>query len=378
MQRATQIDIIRRYLALDASGQTQLQPAVHTIPAEHYLSDERVDAECRRLMGEQPVLACLGVDVAEPGQFVTLESDGVPLVVLRGSDGVLRAFVNICRHRAHPVADGCGQTRALVCPFHSWTYRLDGSLSGRPRSLGGFDDIGPESLGLLPAPVAEARGLVFVRARGDQPIDAEAHLAGLGPEIGNYDLDRYVPYARRSSSWNANWKLIVDTYMESYHVFSLHSDSVGPDYPGHVMVFDGVGPHLRFPVPRASLLALRDRPEHEWDLLAHATVQYLLAPNAILNHTVDHVLTWRFIPRGPARTDIEMAFYVPRDRAGETAYWDEWVDLHVNVTYLEDFPASERIHRALASGAIERTLLGRNEIAVMHFHQALDRLLAEP
>lgn len=377
MQREVQLELIRRYLALDAAHATQLEPAPYRVPVERYLSAQRAARESDELMGHRPVVACLSPDVAAAGQYVTLESGGVPLLVIRGSDGELRAFVNACRHRAYPVAEGCGTCRQIVCKFHSWSYRLDGTLAARPRSLGGFDGVAPETRGLVPVPVAEKHGLVFVRPRGGEEVDVDALLGPLGAELDSYRLDQYVPYARRSSSWQCNWKLIVDTYLESYHVFSLHGDSVGPDYPGHVMIYDPFGPNLRFPVPRASLLALGDRPEAEWDLLAHATVQYLIAPNTIVNHTVDHVLMWRFVPRGADRTDIEMAFYVPAQprEPRDDAYWDSWVDLHVNVTYLEDFPASERIHRVLASGAVNHTVLGRNEIAVMHFHRSLDQLL---
>lgn len=373
MDRDTQLALIDRYLALEAAGRTQLDEAPTRLAADRYTGRAQFDREVARLFRQAPVLACLASDVAAPGSYVAIESGGVPIIVVR--DGAeLRAFLNICRHRAAPLVSGAGSTRAFVCPFHAWTYRTDGQLAAQPRSMGGFDDLPTADRCLRSVPVAEAAGLVFVRPEGDEPIDVDAHLAGLGIELAAYRLDGFVAYARRRSTWQANWKLIVDTYMESYHVFSLHKGSVGPDYPGHVMVYDPFGPHLRFPVPRATLFALRDQPRESWNLLQHATVQYLLGPVAIVNHTVDHVLTWRFLPEAPDRTTIEMVFYVPAvDQADDRRpYWDDWVNLHLDVTYQEDFPASEAIHRTLVSGRVEATTLGANEIAVRHFHRAVD------
>jgi phenylpropionate dioxygenase-like ring-hydroxylating dioxygenase large terminal subunit len=175
--------------------------------------------------------------------------------------------------------------------------------------------------------------------------------------------------------WRANWKLILDTFMESYHVFALHGASVGPDYPGHVMVFDAYGPHMRIPVPRASLLDLASRPRDEWDLLAHATVQYHLSPNAMVNHTIDHLILWRFVPTAVDATVAEMTMYVKSDEVSDDPAWrkgmDDWFDLHDAVTRDEDYPESERIQRTLGSGRVPPLVLGRNEGAVQHFHRSI-------
>jgi phenylpropionate dioxygenase-like ring-hydroxylating dioxygenase large terminal subunit len=378
MDHATQVDVISRWLEMYRNGTTQLAADVLEVDPSIYTSPEWFSRERTRVFQRGPVIACLTADVRAPGDYITLESGGVPLVVVRQDDGSVAAFVNACRHRATQVAHGCGQAKNFACPFHNWTYARDGRLLGQPRSQDGFASVPKESLGLVEVPVAEAHGLVFVRASGDEPIDVDTVL---GPEVAHdldrFELTKYHVWDRMRREWNCNWKLLLDTFTESYHVFALHGASVGPDYPGHVMIFDAFGPHLRIPVPRSSILDFEHVPQDEWDLLAHATVQYHVSPNAMVNHTIDHFILWRFEPVAPDRTVAEMTMYTSEPRSAHdpgdewTASMVAWFDLHDAVTRDEDYPESERIQHVLGSGRVGRTLLGRNEGAVQHFHRTL-------
>jgi phenylpropionate dioxygenase-like ring-hydroxylating dioxygenase large terminal subunit len=377
VDHATQVDIIARWLEMHAHATTQLADEVMRVDTAVYRSPEWFEREQQALFRDGVVVACLTADVRRPGDHVVIDSGGIPLVVVRAPDGALRGFVNACRHRGAQVVRECGEgARNFACPFHAWTYSLDGRLLGRPRSQGGFDEIAKDDCGLAQVPVAEAHGIVFVRPGGGAPIDAVAQLEGLGPDLDSFRLDSYRVYGRMRREWRCNWKLLLDTFMESYHVFALHGASVGPDYPGHVMIFDAFGPHLRIPVPRASLLDFAERPQTEWALLPHATVQYHLSPNAMVNHTIDHLILWRFDPTAVDCTVAEMTMYVPlHEPADDEAVWrkamDDWFDLHDAVTRDEDYPESERIQRVLASGCVPSTTLGRNEGAVQHFHDTI-------
>ena len=374
MDHASQIEVIARWLDLHDRGETQLVDDVMPVDVSFYLSDAWFAREHHALFREGVVVACLGADVRESGDHIVIESGGIPLVVVRDGDGVVRGFVNACRHRGSPVVAACGVgARNFACPFHSWTYALDGRLLGQPRSEGGFSSLDRDDYGLLTVPVAEAHGLVLVRPGGDAPIDAEAELHGVGADLDAFHLGSYHVHGRMSRTWQCNWKLLLDTFMESYHVFSLHGASVGPDYPGHIMVFDAYGPHLRIPVPRSSILGLASAPRDEWSLLPHATVQWHLAPNAMINHTIDHVILWRFVPTAVDQTVAEMTMYVPHqvDDDDERKVMDDWFDLHDSVTRDEDYPQSEHIHSVLSSGSVTTNVLGRNEGAVQHFHRSV-------
>ena len=379
MDDATQAAIVAKFYDLAARDTTTLATRTRHVDPGFYTSDEQFERENDILFRRGVVFVATTADVAEPGQYLTTESGGVPLVVVRRADGEVAAYVNICRHRGLPVAAGCGTARhRFVCNFHHWAYAVDdGHLLAQPRSYGGFDAEPPDALGLRPVPVAEAHGLIAVRPVGDEPIDIDGELCGLGAPIGQFGLGDHHVHSRDTTEWNCNWKLLVDTFLESYHVFALHRASLG-DQPGHRMYFEAFGPHLRVPVPGPTLYEQTDVAPADRRLVGHATVQHHLSPNVMVNHVFDYLLMWRFVPLAPDRTRAELTRYWP-EPVDDTvkARLDRRFSWQYRLTAEEDYPASERIHHALQSGQVERTVLGRNEAAVIAFHETIERRLAE-
>ena len=155
----------------------------------------------------------------------------------------MRAFLNICRHRGGRVATGRGRPgRAIKCPYHSWAYDLNGELLGQPLARDAFEGLDRRDLGLIPVPVTERFGVILARIGSEESIDVADELAGLGPELAEYGFEdfRFLPSA--AGTFDANWKLIHDTFMESYHVFSLHRDTLAPDMLSMPFVGDIFGP----------------------------------------------------------------------------------------------------------------------------------------
>lgn len=377
MRRETQVELIRELLAHHAASTTQLADDVLVLPADVYVSESHWLAEQEALFRRRPVVACLSGAVASVGDYVSLTVGGVPVVVVRGDDGVLRGFRNVCRHRASSVVSGCGSGAAsLRCPFHAWTYRLDGSLLARPQAGEGFDGTDESDLGLVPVPVGEAHGLVFVRPEGDEPVDADSLIGEAALDLDDFNVGGYLPFDRWESSWPCNWKLLVDTFLESYHVFSLHRTTVGKYYLSQPMTYRGYGPNLRFQTCQKSILELAEAPEDHWDLLSRATVEYLIAPNVILSHSVDHFAVYQFLPAAVDQTDVTMTLYTPELVTEQTRpHYERTLELHQRVGAGEDFPQAVKIQQSLASGLVKETLVGRHEVALIHFHKALDELL---
>ena len=377
MRRETQVELIRELLAHHAAGTTQLADDTLALPAEVYSSESHWQAEREALFRRRPVMACLSGAVASAGDYVSLTVGGVPLVVVRGEDGVLRAFRNVCRHRASSVVSGCGSgATSLRCPFHAWTYRLDGTLLARPQAGEGFAGTDESELSLVPVPVGEACGLVFVRPEGDDPVDASGLVGDAAQDLDDFGVGGYIPFDRWESSWPCNWKLLVDTFLESYHVFSLHRTTVGRYYLSQPMTYQGYGPNLRFQTCQKSILELAEAPEDQWDLLSRATVEYLIAPNTILSHSVDHFAVYQFLPTSADHTDVTMTLYTPESVTDQTRpHYERTLELHQKVGAGEDFPQAVKIQQSLDSGLVTKTLVGRHEVALIHFHQALDELL---
>jgi len=248
----------------------------------------------------------------------------------------------------------------------------DGRLTAQPRSCDGFAAVDSQSLGLRPLPVAEAHGLVVVSPAGES-FDVDEWLSGLGPELASYGLGALLPYRRASQTWACNWKLLLDTFFESYHVFALHRVSLGALYLGIASPFDAFGPHNRLVVPQTSILDQAGQPREKWELFPHAVVQYFLAPNMIVSNLYGYVVTWRFVPLAPGRTLVENTLYTetPVVSDADREHFDARFAAGRAITGDEDYPASELIHRNLASGCVDHTVIGRNEVGVVHFHQTL-------
>ena len=302
----------------------------------------------------------------------------MPIAVVRGDDGVLRAFVNICRHRASILLDGRGElNRSIVCGFHGWTYGLDGGLIAQPFSCEGFASIDTNDLSLRQAAVAERSGLVFVRAASDDPIDLDEVMCGLDEELDEFELSSLYRYDSWVSSWKCNYKLMLDTFLEAYHVFALHRRSVARYYITAPSTFDPFGPNLRYHSLQKNFPELKDLAEDQWDLASRGTIEYFIAPNTILSHSVDHLAVYRFLPTAVDETIAEMTIYTPKPVESEAdhEHYRRTLELHQKVSGGEDFIQQEGIQRSLASGLVKETIFGRNEPAAIHFHTALRELL---
>lgn len=381
MKLDRQREILRRLFALEARDSTELAAAPLVNPVGVYTSAQVFEAERVRLFRERPVVACLSADVRDPGDCYATESGGVPVLIVRQADRSLRAFANICRHRGSPLAPPgpTSVSRSLVCGFHGWTYGLDGTLKARPHSVGGFAELDDACSGLVPLPVAEAHGMVLVRAGGGRAIDTGEALGAMGDEIDEFDFASYHRFGDWQSEWSANWKLLVETFLETYHVPALHPTTVGRHFVSRPSVWEPFGPNLRFHSLMKSVFDQRDRDESEWNLLRHGTVEYFVSPNAVLNYSVDHVAVYWFEPLAPDRTRVLMTVYTPRpvELDEQRTHFEKTIALHRRVSGGEDFPKQQEVQRALASGLMREVVFGRNEPAAIHFHQTLRELLGK-
>ena len=235
----------------------------------------------------------------------------------------------------------------------------------------------------MPVRVAERYGLIYV-ALGDiaEPIDVESELSGLGPELAEYDFGSWHFLAEREGMFDANWKLIHDTFLESYHVFSLHRDTLAPDMLSTPLVSDNFGRHTRAAVMRKEVTGLLERPESEWELRPFASVVYVLFPAVAINLPMSgHAELWEMYPEpeDPHRTRVSVRFYVPQApaRDEERTYWDANVRFTTKVVFEEDFAQQQDIHRSLRTGLMPEVVYGRNEPALVHCHQQIELALSE-
>lgn len=369
MDRETEVSIVRRVLAHADAGTTQLSDHSATFPSSRYTDEVAMHREQTALFGDGTLAVALSADLPAAGDHVVVDVAGRSLLLVRGDDGELRALVNACRHRGAPLAESGGAgARSFTCPFHGWVYGLDGALLATPRAGHAFDDVDLSTCTLPTETVRERGGTVFV---GDE----EPQLGGAEAELDAVGLADFVPIETEDgvatwvSHWQANWKLLIDTFLESYHVPRLHRDTVARYYLAEPSTWDAWTDALRFQTSQVTLPALAGEPEGAWDLLGRASVLYVLAPNVILSFSVDHVAWYRFVPLAADRTRVDLALYAPADAVPTPAQAGRTLALHRSVSGGEDFTQQEKIHAALASGALEDTIFGRNEGPAIWFHE---------
>jgi phenylpropionate dioxygenase-like ring-hydroxylating dioxygenase large terminal subunit len=373
MDHATQVALARRLIGFLDRGTTEMAAAPCVNPVEAYTSPARLDHERRELFCRQPLFVGLTCDIAAPGAYLVHDDTGVPILITRTQAGELRACLPLCRHRGAQVVTGAGIGNGrFTCPYHGWTYGEDGRLLAQP-CREGFTGLDPEALGLKPLAVVERYGLVFARATAGDPIDVEAHLAGAERELAPLGLEQYVLFARHRTERALNWKLVIDTFLEAYHVPTVHPQSLGGMILGSPAAWDPFGRGGRMVATRRSVAELRDRPEAEWNLPEHSVVLYHLFPNTMLIHQIDHIEVVQVYP-GSAGADsakVVFSFYTPAavTTPGAQRHFQRNYDLLLDTIEREDFPLAEGIQRGFHADPTGRVIYGRNEPGVAHFQR---------
>jgi phenylpropionate dioxygenase-like ring-hydroxylating dioxygenase large terminal subunit len=337
--------------------------AGHSLPARWYADPAQLAHEHERIFRRSWHYAGRTEQVAEPGSYLTADAGPVPLAVVRDRDGVLRALVNVCRHRGHPVLAGAGTCSTLQCPYHAWTYHLDGSLRKIPRGEG----LETDGLGLLPAAVATWGPFLFVHPDPDAPqlADALGDLPAVLARCG-VDLDRVAFRRRVPWTLEANWKISVENYLECYHCQVAH--------PGLSRLIDvSAANYLLETHPTFSVQSGAPR-DHVDGEIPRAQFHWLW-PNVTLNVKPgpQNVSLDVWLPDGPGRTlghtDYFFAPDLPDDEAGEM------IDASLQ-TGLEDTALVEAVQRGMASGAVATgRLMPESERLVAHFQRLVVRAL---
>ncbi len=330
-----------------------------TLPADAYGSPEVFAWEQRHFF--EGGWACVGrtgdLDIAAPGDQVAVQAGAQSLLLVRGDDGMVRGFHNVCRHRGHELVS-VGEhrrQRAIRCPYHAWVYGLEGDLRATPR----FDlEVDKPSFPLVGVAVSKWHGWLFANMSGDAQPFAE-WIGNAGIAVDDYAPSELVVGARHDYEIAANWKIIVDNYNECYHCSEIH-------------------PELCRVTPPDSDVAYPERSTGVWvggpmELLDHAVTMSLtgeshgaaipglpaglerrvgyvaLFPNLLISPHPDYLMTHRLVPLAPNRTWIECAWYFPRAAFEAPGFSPDYAREFWDITNREDWNACESIQRNVTS-----------------------------
>ncbi|MDE0384622.1 MAG: Rieske 2Fe-2S domain-containing protein [Defluviicoccus sp.] len=371
MDRATEIELLEELAGLRRARGFWLDDEVATSPVARYTSPERFARERGRLFRALPAIVAHASELAGPDAFLTRELAGLPLLLTRDAGGAAHAFLNVCRHRGTRLVDAAnGCARRFVCPYHGWTFDNRGALDAVTHEAAGFPGIDKQGLGLKRLGCAERHGWIWVAAAGATAPDIDGFLDGLAADFAWLDAGALRIVHQDTQERAANWKILVEGGIESYHFRIAHKDSIGPHFQDNLSSYRVYGRHIRSVLPRARLDAMIERPRESWSLRRAANLVYTVFPSAQLLVQEDHVVWIQTLPLAPDRTRLRIATLAPA-ASEDTTHWRRNHAITVE-TLAEDFAIGESIQGGLDSGANAELRFGRFEGALDRFNRIVE------
>jgi len=373
------IEQARRTIAHNKAGTTHLTESVTTIPASNYFDPLRWQREVDLIFKRVPLLIATTAELREPNSYKAIEVVGMPILLVRDGDGVMRAFVNMCSHRGAMLVDeGVGSARRFACPYHNWTYDQAGSLVGmfKPEDFGSVD---MSCLGLTALPVVERAGLIWVILSPGSTLDFDAFFAGYDEMMELCGFAEMHHYGSRRIL-GPNWKVSFDGYVDFYHLPILHKNTFGPQMSPDAL-FHRVGPHQRVTGPRGSWAKLENRAPEDWPDWALVGGVWSVFPHAsIAGFDVGSDKVYQVARIFPGDSADESVTYLDfistaSPTPENVATIEKQISFLENVVRDEDYATGLKIQRTVKTGAKKDFYFGRNEGGAQYVHGWLDALL---
>ena len=353
-------------------------PGVLKLPAKNYYDPAVFDAETARIFRRLPLLLAVTAEMPNRGDFKTLEAAGVPVLLTRGQDGEVRAFVNSCSHRGTAVAaEPKGNARRFVCPYHGWTFGQKGELVGIA-SADDFGAIDKSCYGLVALRVTERAGLIWGILDPASTLSFDAFLSGYDKLLEHFGFEDWHFFSSRVVA-GPNWKIAYDGYLDFYHLPVLHKNTFGEGMSNQANYY-AWGPHQRVQAPTRDLEVFETTPEAEWPVEAMLNGVWTIFPHvsiASFDGGGRSVMISRLLPGETVgqsyTTQIYLMEKAPNEEQAKAAH-DQFEFLKF-VVEEEDYATGLRQQVALKNGGRDHVLFGENEGGAQRFHQWVEKLI---
>lgn len=378
MSREVLVQLAKRTIAHAKAGTVPQADSVATFPSSNYYDPDRWKLEMERVFKRVPLTLAFSCELKEPGSYRAMEVAGVPVLLTRGQDGVMRSFVNMCSHRgAMIMEDGTGTARRFTCPYHAWSYDQEGALVG-VLDRDEFGEFDTSCHGLTQLPCEERVGIIFGSVTPGADLHLDEYLCGYDDVLETHGFADCL-FVGRQQVGGPNWKVAYDGYLDFYHLPILHKETFGPDYSNKA-IYDAWGPHQRVTSPDHRILDWADTPEDEWSLSKVNSGVWTIFPHisvARFDAGGPMYMISQLFPGGTPDTSVTvqnfLAAFEPTDEQKEALA--KQMEFLLHVVRDEDYFTGNRIQRALQTGVNEHVMFGRNEAGGQRFHRFVDELV---
>jgi len=381
LNRQNTIALAKRLIANVKAGTGTLADGVMEVDTATYNDPVLYEKELRAIFDRLPFVAGLSSDLAKPGDFLNINEFGTPILVTRTKDGVVKGFVNSCRHRGSALVF-CprGQSPGgFSCPYHGWSYNLDGKLLGvaHPADFGPVDK---SELGLVEIQVEERHGLIFCATMPGATFDLDEYLGEeMQQELAQWNIGELSHAKTGPIALDGNWKLTLEAFLEVYHFEVTHKNNLAQVAFGDATEIRTLGKHVFFGIPLKSILELETIPEEEWVPEKHIMFGYMLYPGILMNITPIIMAFYSLYPIALNKSGVRHSIYArldmsqPENRALGEQTWDS----SNGIVQREDYPFGiTSPQQGIYRQAVPKFLFGRNELGLQHMLGVTQQMLA--
>lgn len=352
-------------------------------PTSNFVSDAYWERERETIFRNKPISIMPSAAIPEPGSVLAHDGYGVPLLITRDKQGKVHIFLNACTHKGAMLMEECTVRKwsTVSCPFHAWTFGLDGRLIGVPReeTLLDFDK---KTRPLTELPSYESGGIIWGILNPKAEADFSLVSDQVNEDLEHLGLTKWVKYGYRRFELDANWKLVMEPFLEGYHVQRLHVNSIGPQgldfFDDIVPKVEKFGPHIRQISGRGKYTPeMLDQPDV--NIRSVVTIVYNLFPNTVVITSPYYISVMIMMPTASGKTNVDyymLTETAPDNPKAEELYAKSFAVIQ-DVFGNEDFKASETCHRGLLTGAISDVIYTGMEEAIPRFYEGIEEVMGE-
>ena len=371
------IGLAKRLLTHNLNGTTDQADGIMVKPVADYTDNEIISSEVNKIFYDHPVPIALSAEFKENNSYKAAKVIDTPFLITRGEDGVVRTFINICKHRGAPVCpEGTGKKSKFNCTYHGWMYNNTGNLVNIFKS-DTFGDIDKSKIKLTELFCEERSGFIWACLNPDIKYDLNQWMNGFDAELDDIDLENWHLF--KSIKINGPmWKICWDGYTDGYHHHMVHPETVGKNTIVNLIAHDTYGPHQRFAFGLKNIDELSDIEEKDWEPENHLRLIHSVFPNSSISAIQnEHCLVSIIFPSPDLQETVTTQYILclkePKTKE-EIKKAEEFAELSRAAIIDEDYPINFKIQESIHSKANTEFLFGKNEPIQQHYHNWIEKL----